>query len=69
MSTHDKGGSDDFLKEASHGKQQGLVGEFVSFMKENKVWWLTPILLVLGLVGALLLLAGTGVAPFIYTLF
>lgn len=69
MSSDHKGESNDFLEQASHGRQQGLVGEFLSFMKENKAWWLTPILLVLALVGALILLAGTGVAPFIYTLF
>lgn len=58
----------DFL--AAAGEQdRGLVGEFVGFMAENKVWWMTPILVVLGLVGLLLVLGATGIAPFIYTLF
>ena len=60
--------NDDFLKAAQEG-EQGIVSEFVSFMAENKMWWLTPILVVFGLLGVLLVLGATGVAPFIYTLF
>lgn len=48
---------------------QGMVGEFVSFLKENKKWWLAPIIAILLLFGILIILAGTGAAPFIYTLF
>ncbi len=53
------------------GNRQSLsiVGEFLLFIRENKAWWMIPILLVLGLVGILSLLASTGAAPFIYTLF
>jgi hypothetical protein len=43
--------------------------EFWIFLKENKKWWLLPILLAFLLMGALLLAGGTGAAPFIYTLF
>jgi len=49
--------------------QQGIVGEFVDFLRYNKKWWLTPIILVLLGVGALVFLGGSGAAPFIYTLF
>jgi len=49
--------------------QRGILGEFVDFLLHNKKWWLTPIILVLLLVGLLLVLGGTGAAPFIYTLF
>ena len=49
--------------------ERELVSEFVMFMAENKMWWLTPILVVFGLLGVLLVLGATGVAPFIYTLF
>ena len=34
----------------------------------NKKWWLTPIILTLLLIGVLVVLSGTAVAPFIYTL-
>jgi len=50
-------------------KQLSLVEEFVSFIWENKAWWMIPILLVFGLIGILVLLSSTGAAPFIYTLF
>jgi hypothetical protein len=60
---------DQFLSAASHEQERGLIAEFVGFMAENKAWWMTPILVVLGLVGVLLVLGATGVMPFIYTLF
>jgi hypothetical protein len=60
--------NDDFLN-AAQDEERGLVAEFVMFMAENKLWWLTPILVVFGLLGVLLVLGATGVAPFIYTLF
>lgn len=60
--------NDDFLNAAKE-EERGLVSEFIMFMAENKMWWLTPILVVFGLLGVLLVLGATGVAPFIYTLF
>ncbi len=38
-------------------------------MAENKMWWLTPILVVFGLLGILLIAGATGAAPFVYALF
>ncbi len=49
--------------------QPSLVVEFIDFLKHNKKWWLLPILLVVGFVGLLAMFAGSGAAPFIYTLF
>ena len=60
--------NDDFARQAS-ARSSGVVGEFLQFLKERKKWWLLPILLVLLGLGALIVLAGTGLAPFIYTLF
>jgi hypothetical protein len=57
------------FQEAAQGQEQGLVAEFVQFLKENKKWWMAPILLVLLMMGALILLSGSAAAPFIYTLF
>ncbi len=45
-----------------------LMGEFGSFAMQNKAWWIIPIVLVLILL-AVFIVAGTSVAPFIYTLF
>jgi len=47
-----------------------LFQEFFQFLKEEKVYWIAPIVLVLLFLGALLILTeGSAVAPFIYTLF
>ncbi len=57
------------LERQASQSQRNIVGEFVDFLLHNKKWWLTPIVLVLLLVGLLVVLGGTGAAPFIYTLF
>jgi hypothetical protein len=47
-----------------------LIKEFWLFLKERKKWWLTPIIVSLLLLGALIVLTQESfVAPFIYTLF
>jgi predicted cobalt transporter CbtA len=58
----------DFVAQAGEDRV-GLASEFVAFLKDNKKWWLAPIIVsILGL-GLLVLLGGTAAAPFIYTLF
>lgn len=57
------------LRELSESRSIGLFGELWGFMSHNKKWWLTPIVLMLLLLGVLILVGGTGAAPFIYTLF
>jgi hypothetical protein len=49
--------------------RSGLASEFLGFLRQNKKWWLLPIILVFMFVGVLLVLGGTAAAPFIYTLF
>jgi hypothetical protein len=58
-----------FEKAAAESGQGGFVRDFIGFLKHNKKWWLLPILVVFLLFGLLILLSGTGLAPFIYTLF
>ena len=55
---------------AKHAERppQGILAEFWDFLIYNKKWWLTPIILVLLLMGVLVMLSGTAAAPFIYTL-
>jgi hypothetical protein len=50
-------------------KPPGLVAEFYDFLRDNKKWWLLPILIVIGIFAILVALASTPAAPFIYTLF
>jgi hypothetical protein len=47
----------------------GFLAELWMFIKTNKKWWLIPIVVVFLILGGLILLASSGVAPFIYTLF
>ena len=47
----------------------GILVEFWQLLRHNKKWWLLPILLVVLSLGVVLLLASTGAAPFIYSLF
>ncbi len=57
-----------FAHEAESGAG-GFLSEFWYFVRYNKKWWLTPIIVVLLLVSVLILIGGTGAAPFIYSLF
>jgi hypothetical protein len=54
---------------ASQQARSSLVGEFVGFVRANGKWVLIPLIVVLLLATGLVLLAGTGAAPFIYTVF
>lgn len=57
------------FEQAGLEKELSLVQEFLVFLIEERKWWLTPVLLALGLAGLMVALGSTGVAPFIYTLF
>jgi uncharacterized protein DUF5989 len=47
-----------------------VIGELWQFIRENKKYWLAPIVITLVLVGFLLVLAkSSAIAPFIYALF
>ena len=47
-----------------------VLREFWAFLKEEKKYWLTPIVVVLVLLGVLLVFAqSSALAPFIYSLF
>lgn len=47
-----------------------LLGDFWQFLRVRKKWWLTPIVITLLLVGALLVVTeSSALAPFIYALF
>ena len=57
------------FEEQAGQAETGMVRELLYFLATNKKWWLTPIILVLLLFGALAFLGSTAAAPFIYTLF
>jgi hypothetical protein len=55
------------VRAAQPGK--GLISEFWEFFRTNKKWWMIPIVSVLLILAGLVLLGGTALAPFIYTMF
>ena len=59
----------DFEQMAQNRQETSFLGELWTLIREKKKFWLVPIILVLLLLGVLVLLSGTAVAPFIYTLF
>ena len=58
----------DFAEQAN-APQPGFLAELWEFMAANRKWWLAPIVAMLLLIGGLILMSGTAVAPFVYTLF
>ena len=50
-------------------KADSLLGEFFGMVKNNKKYWLIPLVLILLLFGVLIILGSSVAAPFIYTLF
>ena len=57
------------FEKAAQQKQSNLVVEFLGFLKQNRKFWLLPLLIIMLLLTALLVLTSTAAAPFIYTLF
>lgn len=62
-------GRDDFARALDQAEQLPFLVELWQFLRDNKKWWLGPIVVVLLLLGGLIALSGTVAAPFIYTLF
>lgn len=69
MSDEQSQGAEDFAAQAAERSGGGLATEFWEFLKENKKWWLAPIIISIVGLGLLVMLGGTAAAPFIYTLF
>ncbi|MBN1645864.1 hypothetical protein JW868_02375 [Candidatus Woesearchaeota archaeon] len=51
-------------------KNKSLLGELWAFLKVRKAWWLTPIIVLLIIVGLLIIFGqSSALSPFIYALF
>ena len=59
----------DLEKAACEQANANLFTDFWYFLRDNKKWWLVPILVLLAILGLLTLLSTTPLAPFIYTLY
>jgi hypothetical protein len=52
------------------GRRVGIMVELLEFLWAQKLWWLTPMVSLLLILGLLLFFAqSSAIAPFIYTLF
>ena len=47
----------------------GLLADVFLFLRENRAWWLVPIVVVLAMFGVVLALLSSTAAPLLYTLF
>lgn len=48
----------------------GILKEFVVFLREQKLWYILPIFVILALLSVVIVMAeGSALAPFIYALF
>ena len=54
---------------AGEQRPPSFVAEFFYMLKHQRKYWLIPIIVTLLAFGLLILLGGTSIAPFIYTLF
>jgi polyferredoxin len=59
----------DRFNELAQQKRNSIIKEFWLFLRDNKKWWLLPILIILLILGLLVLIGGSALAPFIYPLF
>lgn len=71
MSDNNARQSESAAKFADQAKQRqtNLASEMFAFLRHTKKWWLAPAIVMLALLGVLIVLGGSSVAPFIYTLF
>lgn len=69
MTERDKTPAGGNFESLASAKRTGFLSEFFGFLKHNKKWWMLPMLVVILILGGLVLLGGTPLAPFIYTLF
>ncbi len=60
---------EDSFESSSQKSSPSFFSEFLAFLKDNKKWWLAPIVIGLSLLALMAALSATGLAPFIYTLF
>jgi hypothetical protein len=61
-------GNTDFERQAEEASP-GTIRELLNYLRHSGKWWLAPVFLALLVIGLLIVLGQTAVAPFIYTLF
>jgi hypothetical protein len=56
------------FEQQAEARSPGFFSELLAYLKHNRKWWLVPIILVLLLMGLLVAVGGSSLAPFIYAL-
>jgi len=51
------------------GENIGLIRELIELVMHNKKWWLLPVIIVLLVIGLLIAVGSTALAPYLYPLF
>ncbi len=46
--------------------RRGPVQGIVRFLRQNRIYWMAPAIIIIVLIGLLMLIAGSSVAPFTY---
>jgi hypothetical protein len=59
----------DEFRRLGRRRATGVVREYYDYLRHHKKWWLAPVIALLLLVGMILVLGSSAVAPLIYTLF
>ncbi len=57
------------MKALRNEEPLSISGEFAVFLRENRKWWMFPILIVLAGAAIIIKLSATGAAPLIYSFF
>lgn len=62
-------GSQNQFAQQGQAQRTGMLADFIYLLKNNRKWWMLPLILVFIAFGVFMVLSSTGVAPFIYTVF
>jgi hypothetical protein len=68
MEKKDSPTESEFTRQAT-AKRSSFLSDYVYLVKRNRKWWMLPLMGILLGFGLLMVLASTGAAPFIYTMF
>ena len=61
--------NDDEFEAEARSKQPTLIRELLEFLLHNKRWWLTPMVIVLLILGLMITATNTAIGPAFYLLF
>ncbi len=60
---------EEHVTELARSRRRTFAGELIGFMRMHRKWWLGPIIVCMVTLALLMVLGGTALAPFLYTLF